>query len=178
MTPGPAPARGGHTELGRHGEPGEPRKPGGPGGRRARPGRAAALALWTVLAGCLLTGCGGARAAAGAPPTVEQIAARTGCVSPQLQVDAQELRQGMCKTARGQYSVTTFATEKGKQEWLDDALSYGGAYLVGTRWIVLGNTPEMLEPFRVTLGGTVRTGGHTMPSGEPMPQDHTMSEGH
>ncbi|MFC4536131.1 hypothetical protein, partial [Sphaerisporangium dianthi] len=143
------------------------------GGRRARWAAPAAAAL--IL--CALGGCGGAQAASGAPPTVEQIAVRTGCTAPRMQVDAKELRQGMCKTARGQYSVTTFASEKGKQEWLDDALSYGGAYLVGTRWIVLGNTPEMLEPFRATLGGTVRMGGHTMPSGEPMPQGHTAPTG-
>ncbi len=94
-----------------------------------------------------------------------------------MQVEADELRQGVCRTSKGQYSVTTFATEKGKQEWLDDALSYGGAYLIGTRWIVLGNTEEMLESFRATLGGSVRMGGHVMPSGEPMPQGHSMPPG-
>ncbi|WP_248963389.1 hypothetical protein [Sphaerisporangium perillae] len=138
--------------------------------------RVAAL-LGAAVTLCALAGCAGAQAAAGGPATVEEIAAKTGCAAPQMQVDAEELRQGVCKTSKGQYSVTTFATEKGKQEWLDDALSYGGAYLVGTRWIVLGNTTEMLEPFRATLGGTVRKGGHTMPSGQPMPQEHTMAPG-
>ncbi|MFB9252007.1 hypothetical protein ACFFWE_27535 [Sphaerisporangium melleum] len=112
-----------------------------------------------------VTACG-APASAGAPVTLEEIAARTGCTAPQMQVDADELRQGVCKTGRGQYSVTTFATEAGKRDWLDDALPYGGAYLVGARWIVLGNTPQMLEPFRETLGGTITTGGHGAPSGE------------
>ncbi|MFC4585281.1 hypothetical protein [Sphaerisporangium corydalis] len=131
--------------------------------------RVAALAGAAAVLG-VLAGCGAANGAtAAAPSTVEEIAMRTGCGSPKIQVDAAELRQGMCKTSKGQYSVTTFATEKGKQEWLDDALSYGGAYLIGTRWIVLGNTPEMLESFRGLLGGKVQVGGHKMPSGAPMP---------
>ena len=132
-------------------------------------GAAAALAA--------LAGCGTARGATGGPATVEEIAVRTGCGSPKIQVEAAELRQGICRTSKGQYSVTTFATEKGKQEWLDDALSYGGAYLIGTRWIVLGNTPEMLESFRVTLGGSLKLGGHVMPSGTPMRDGHSMAPG-
>jgi hypothetical protein len=139
-------------------------------------GHVAAL-LGTAVALGFLGGSGAARGAVGAPATVEEIAAKTGCAKPQMQVEADELRQGVCKTGKGQYSVTTFATEKGKQEWLDDALSYGGAYLIGTRWIVLGNTPEMLESFRQTLGGSVRMGGHAMPSGAPMPARHSMAPG-
>ncbi|MCW2879208.1 MAG: hypothetical protein JWQ95_3308 [Sphaerisporangium sp.] len=136
--------------------------------------RTAAL-LGAALTLCALGGCG--TSATGGPATVEEIAARTGCAEPHMQVDADELRQGVCKTSKGQYSVTTFATERGKQEWLDDALSYGGAYLIGTRWIVLGNTREMLESFRATLGGSVKIGGHAMPSGEPMPPGHSMAPG-
>ncbi|WP_424531246.1 hypothetical protein ACOZ38_15035 [Sphaerisporangium viridialbum] len=139
--------------------------------------RRTAVLLGAAFAVAALGGCGTARGATGGPATVEEIAARTGCAEPQMQVEADELRQGVCRTSKGQYSVTTFATEKGKQEWLDDALSYGGAYLIGTRWIVLGNTEEMLESFRATLGGSVRMGGHVMPSGEPMPQGHSMPPG-
>ncbi|WP_214411767.1 hypothetical protein [Sphaerisporangium fuscum] len=141
------------------------------------------IAALAVAAG-LLAGCGVARGATAAPPaatpgTVEQISAKTGCAEPQIQVQATELRQGMCRTAAGQYSVTTFATDQGQKEWLDDALSYGGAYLVGARWIVLGNTREMLEPFRAKLGGTI-TMGHTMPmpEGQPTSPGHPMPEGH
>jgi hypothetical protein len=124
--------------------------------------RRALATLVVVAAVCgALAGC----AAKGGPATVEEIAAMTGCPKPQMQVDADELRQAMCKTSKGQYSVTTFTTDRGQQEWLDDSQGYGGAYLVGTRWIVLGNTPEMLEAFRATLGGSVRSGGHVMPSG-------------
>jgi hypothetical protein len=134
-----------------------------------------AALLGAAIGLCALGGCGTARGAAvGGPATVEEIAARTGC-RPTIQVEAADIRQGMCKTSKGQYSVTTFTSERGKQEWLDDALSYGGAYLIGTRWIVLGNTRELLESFRTTLGGDVRMGGHMMPSGEPMPETHSTA---
>jgi hypothetical protein len=136
-----------------------------------------AALLGAVVALGALGGCAAARGATGGPATVEEIAARTGCGRPQMQVDAADIRQGVCKTSKGQYSVTTFATEKGKQEWLEDALDYGGAYLIGTRWIVLGNTREMLESFRATLGGSVRMGGHMAPSGGPAPEGHTMAPG-
>ncbi|MDH2427154.1 hypothetical protein [Sphaerisporangium sp. TRM90804] len=152
-------------------------------GRAPRPARPYAAVLLAAGLALAAGGCGaGAHGATGAPATVEELAAKTGCAKPQMQVDAAELRQAMCKTAKGQYSVTTFATEQGKQKWLEDALDYGGAYLIGTRWIVLGNTEEMLESFRGQLGGTVRRGGHVMPQdgatpGGPPPQhsgNHTQ----
>ncbi|RCG23989.1 hypothetical protein DQ384_33570 [Sphaerisporangium album] len=124
--------------------------------RRALAALTAAFAAAAALGGC---------AAKGGPATVEELAAMTGCPKPQIQVDATELRQAMCTTSKGRYSVTTFATDRGQREWLDDSLGYGGAYLEGTRWIVLANTPEMLETFRQTLGGSVRSNGHVMPSG-------------
>jgi hypothetical protein len=127
----------------------------------------------TALAATLaVTGFGASRGPAGGPATVEELAARTGCAKPSMQVNAAELRQGMCKTSLGQYSITTFATDQGKDQWLADAVDYGGAYLVGTRWILVGNTQAMLEHFRAQLGGTIRLGGHQGSGGAPSMPGH------
>jgi hypothetical protein len=147
----------------------------------SRATRAAAL----VIAAALLGGCGIAQGAArkaqgadGGPSTVEKLAAATGCAKPSITVDAKDLRTGICKMSADQgWSVTTFATDQGQKEWLEDALDYGGVYLVGTRWIVLGNTKELVEPFRAKLGGTIKVGGHMMPSNQPMPDGHSMTPG-
>ncbi|MBB6473190.1 hypothetical protein BJ992_002621 [Sphaerisporangium rubeum] len=130
---------------------------------------AAAAALAATL---LFTGFGASRGPAGGPATLEDLAARTGCARPSLQVDAAELRQGMCATPQGRYSITTFATDQGRDQWLADAVDYGGAYLVGTRWILVGNTQQMLEHFRAQLGGTIRLGGHQGPGGDPAMSGH------
>ncbi|GII89209.1 hypothetical protein Ssi03_71990 [Sphaerisporangium siamense] len=137
--------------------------------------RASAL-LGSALTLALVTGCGGGgeppgasaggtRADPGPPATLKQLAARTGCARPQVQTDAEELRQGVCKTGEGQYTVTTFSTDKGRDEWLAEAKKWGGAYLVGTRWVIAGNDPGMLRLFSEKVGGTVMSGGHEMPSG-------------
>ncbi|MFJ5262555.1 hypothetical protein ACIQAC_19020 [Streptomyces sp. NPDC088387] len=93
-------------------------------------------------------------AAAVAPAKVEVIANLTGC-KPEIRIDADELRQGICHTEKVDYLITTFPEEKYKRSWLDSAAVYGGKYLVGTRWIVSAKEPEMLEQFRTKLGGTI-----------------------
>jgi hypothetical protein len=133
--------------------------------------RATAL-LGSVLALALLTGCGGgdtsdkqglaaaggaAAANPGPPATLKQLATKTGCKKPQLQTDAEELRQGVCKTDKGQYTVTTFATDKGKAQWLEEAKKWGGNYLVGTRWVIAGNDPGVLQGFSESVGGNIET---------------------
>ncbi|GAA1255904.1 hypothetical protein GCM10009677_02400 [Sphaerisporangium rubeum] len=133
-------------------------------------GRAAAL-TGAVLALGLLTGCGGGdvpstpaaagQAAApvnpGPPATLKQLANRTGCKKPEVQTDADELRQGVCKTGKGQYTVTTFSTDDGKQQWLDEARKWGGSYLVGTRWVIAGNDTGLLQTFSEKVGGNLVT---------------------
>jgi hypothetical protein len=138
----------------------------------ARAGLAVAVVATALAATLAVTGFGASRGPAGGPATVEELAARTGCAKPSMQVNAAELRQGMCKTSLGQYSITTFATDQGKDQWLADAVDYGGAYLVGTRWILVGNTQAMLEHFRAQLGGTIRLGGHQGSGGAPSMPGH------
>lgn len=151
--------------------------------------RLAAVSAATLLGGVLLvTGCGsgsdsgsgsGSGSAEGsdgkAPETrtgtLEELAAMTTC-KPDVQIDADELRQGVCKIAEGRYVLTTFSTAKGKRAWLNEAKPYGGSYLVGSKWVAVG-TPELLGDLRTTLGGEVENGdNHGSGNGEEHGADH------
>ncbi|MET9828023.1 hypothetical protein ABZ078_01660 [Streptomyces sp. NPDC006385] len=101
-----------------------------------------------------------------APAKVEVIAALTGC-EVEIRTEADELREGVCRTKKGDYLITTFPAEKYKRTWLDAAAVYGGRYLVGTRWVVSAE-PGLLEQLRPRLGGTIQQArgmGPTAPSG-------------
>ncbi|MEU6543168.1 hypothetical protein [Streptomyces sp. NPDC046859] len=88
-----------------------------------------------------------------APAKVEVIAGLTGC-QVRIRTEADELREGVCRTKRGDYLVTTFPEERLKRDWLDAAAVYGGTYLVGTRWVVSAE-PAVLERLRPRLGGSI-----------------------
>ncbi|MEW2064254.1 hypothetical protein AB0899_26410 [Streptomyces sp. NPDC007002] len=132
-------------------------------GRGAR--RVAATAV--VLAGCLLlAGCStepadghGGRPRPTPKPaatgTLEELAQQAGC-DPNVQTDAAELRQANCSTDDGRYVLTTFATDRGQREWINEAKDYGGSYLVGRRWVAVGG-PDVVATLRGRLGGTVET---------------------
>ncbi|MEU2335057.1 hypothetical protein ABZ770_19435 [Streptomyces sp. NPDC006654] len=161
--------------------------------RRTRPGRPAAVPLSARLArGAAVAGslallpltaaCGGGgdegaegepsagastvsaqQAGVVAPAKVEVIAGLTGCTAT-IRVQAEELREGSCHTAAGDYLITTFPEDRLLEVWLDSAGSYRGTYLVGTRWVVSGR-PETLKAFRPKLGGDiVRLTGPAGPS--------------
>ncbi|MYV56925.1 hypothetical protein [Streptomyces sp. SID3212] len=93
-------------------------------------------------------------APAAAPANIEKIAALTGCEAD-IRTDADELREGVCVTARGSWTVTTFPEEKFKQTWLESAAMYGGTYLVGPRWAI-GGKPELLAQLRTKVGGNLQ----------------------
>ncbi|MBQ0985172.1 hypothetical protein KBZ10_11700 [Streptomyces sp. F63] len=126
-----------------------------------------------ALAGALLltAGCGGgdggADDRAGAPETatgtVEQLAGKAGCEKPNLQIDAEELRQGRCGEGDGRYVLATFATHRGQQDWLSEAEGYGGTYLVGPKWVAVGS-PEVVASLRGKLGGDIETGASHGPA--------------
>ncbi|MFK0124695.1 hypothetical protein ACIQSP_15425 [Streptomyces nigra] len=88
-----------------------------------------------------------------APAKIEVIAGLTGC-KVKIRTEADELREGVCRTKQGDYLVTTFPEEKLKRTWLESASVYGGTYLVGTRWVVSGK-PAVLERLRPRIGGTM-----------------------
>ncbi|MBQ0998751.1 hypothetical protein [Streptomyces sp. RK62] len=88
-----------------------------------------------------------------APAKIEVIAGLTGC-KVKIRTEADELREGVCRTKQGDYLVTTFPEEKLKRTWLESASVYGGTYLVGTRWVVSGK-PAVLERLRPRIGGSI-----------------------
>ncbi|WP_083959095.1 hypothetical protein [Herbidospora mongoliensis] len=98
-----------------------------------------------------------AKVDAGPAPTVEELAKKVGC-KVNIQVDAEELRTGACSTKAGDFFVNTFATEKGKDAWMDQAPEYN-PHLVGRLWTVLG-TRETLDKLRADLGGDLHLTDH------------------
>ncbi|MFJ8824975.1 hypothetical protein ACIREE_24745 [Streptomyces sp. NPDC102467] len=116
-----------------------------------------------------VTGCGahdnGSKIPRTASGSLEQLAHTAGC-RPDIQTDADELRQANCGKGSGRYVLATFATDRGQAEWLDAADDYGGTYLVGRKWIVVG-ADRVVTELRGRLGGTVERSSshHSMSSG-------------
>ncbi|AXE24037.1 hypothetical protein C0216_11735 [Streptomyces globosus] len=141
---------------------------------------AAALPVLLLCGGC---GEGGAAASPGGAPSpsaspaprpapLADIAGALGC-TPEVTVDAEELREGACGTGPTAYRMATFGTEEGRSAWLAEARAYGGTYLVGPRWVVTAGSAEALAPVRDRLGGTIESApGHGSPAaGGPSPHE-------
>ncbi|MFC5800298.1 hypothetical protein [Streptomyces formicae] len=139
----------------------------------------AALALTAVAA---LTGCGADDEEAPDAPetatgTLEQLAAKAEC-KPNIQTDAEELRQANCTTGDGKYVLATFATDRGQREWINEANDYGGSYLVGRKWVAVGDE-KVVAALRGRLGGTVEAGSsHDQHSGSGSGGGGGSEEGH
>jgi hypothetical protein len=124
------------------------------------------LAAFALLAG-LVAGCSsggwGDYVAAGetqkpaAILTVEQLSAKVGC-KPKMQVNASEIRTGYCKTPDGEFFVTTFKTQAGKDAWMDAAPEYN-PHLVGNLWTVLSSR-KVLDLLKERLGGDLHLTDH------------------
>ncbi|MFJ9027341.1 hypothetical protein ACIRQP_02205 [Streptomyces sp. NPDC102274] len=124
--------------------------------------------MLAALALALTAGCGGNGGNDGKAPTtpetetatatgsLEQIASKAEC-EPNIQTDADELRQGNCATDDGKYVLVTFATDRGLREWINEAKDYGGSYLVGRKWVAVGDE-TVVTALRGRLGGTVEAG--------------------
>ncbi|MET9419722.1 hypothetical protein ABZY06_03145 [Streptomyces sp. NPDC006540] len=98
----------------------------------------------------------GAKAPKTATGSLEDLARQAEC-EPNIQTDADELRQANCRTADGKYILATFATDRGQREWINEANDYGGTYLVGRKWVAVGDE-KVVAALRDRLGGTVETG--------------------
>ncbi|WP_133909958.1 hypothetical protein [Streptomyces sp. NBC_00582] len=129
---------------------------------------AATAAAALVLAGCASASSGKAEVAVptAATGSLEHLAAEVDC-TPNMQTDADELRQAICKTSAGKFLLLTFATDRGQREWLNGAKDYGGHYLVGRKWVAVGEETSTVTTLRKTLGGDVEEG-----------TDHAAHSGH
>lgn len=118
------------------------------------------LAVAGAAAALALAGCGADTKAATIPTTatgsLESLAAQVKC-KPDIQTDADELREAICKTGDGKFVLTTFATDRGQREWINDAKDYGGFYLVGRKWVAVGSD-ALVKKLRATLGGDEEIG--------------------
>ncbi|MGP4010993.1 hypothetical protein [Streptomyces sp. 4N124] len=122
------------------------------------------LALVGAAAALALTGCGSGDDQAAVPETatgsLEHLAAEAKC-KPDLQTDADEIRQAICKTGKEKYVLATFATDRGQREWINGAKDYGGYYLVGRKWVAVGEE-QTVTALQSTLGGTMEEGSAHM----------------
>ncbi|GAB2772736.1 lipoprotein [Streptomyces chlorus] len=118
------------------------------------------LALTGAVAVLALAGCGSGGGESEVPATatgsLEHLAAEVKC-KPNMQTDADTIRQAICKTGKEKYVLATFATDRGQREWIDMAKDYGGFYLVGRKWVAVGEE-NVLDDLRGRLGGDVEEG--------------------
>ncbi|WP_152869231.1 hypothetical protein [Streptomyces acidicola] len=137
----------------------------------------AGSAVAVVAALMMLTGCGsdgGGSDGGGekklpetATGSLENIANEVGC-KPDMQTDADTIRQAICKNTDGKFNgkfvLATFATDRGQREWLNGAKDYGGYYLVGRKWVAVGEQ-KTVTALRGRLGGTMEEGSDHMNGG-------------
>lgn len=126
------------------------------------------LALTGAVAALALAGCGtGGDGEDRVPPTatgsLERLAAEAKC-EPNMQTDADTIRQALCEKGGEKYVLATFATDRGQREWLNTAKDYGGYYLVGRKWVAVGEE-RTVTALRGTLGGTMEEGSEHMNPG-------------
>jgi len=118
------------------------------------------LAAAAAAAALLLAGCASGDQETAVPKTatgsLEHIAAEVKC-TPDMQTDADEIRQAVCKNADGKFILATFATDRGLREWINSAKDYGGHYLVGRKWVAVGES-STVTALRTTLGGDIEEG--------------------
>ncbi|MFC4054968.1 hypothetical protein ACFOY4_35225 [Actinomadura syzygii] len=94
---------------------------------------------------------------AGAPADIEELASKIGCTQITGKRNVRDLRQGACRTSQGRYTMVTFGTDRNRDAWLSEATKWGGAYLVGSRFAVVG-TPQSLESIKARVGGELKMG--------------------
>ncbi|MEG3626350.1 hypothetical protein [Streptomyces poriticola] len=118
-------------------------------------------ALAGAVAVLALTGCGAGTDGAGDVPetatgNLEQLAAEVKC-EPNMQTDADQIRQAICAKGDEKYVLVTFATDRGQREWINTAKDYGGYYLVGRKWVAVGHE-DTLTTLQGRLGGAMEVG--------------------
>jgi hypothetical protein len=127
-----------------------------------------ATVVAAVVAGAVI-GLGGAewytsrneaKPAAAAPErSIEEIASTIGCKPQQIGKNS-EFRQSACVTGNTRLTILSFVSNQKMFDWIKEAEGYGGAYLVGTKWLVTTNSAETLDPLVSKLGGRVMLDSH------------------
>ncbi|CAL9426798.1 hypothetical protein [Streptomyces sp. enrichment culture] len=133
------------------------------------------LAAAALVAAVALTGCGGGDGGDAVPETatgsLEHLAAEAKCTAPNMQTDADTIRQAICEEGEEKYILATFSTDRGQREWINTAKDYGGYYLVGRKWVAVGHE-DVVADLRGRLGGDLEQGvqhgggGHSAGHGE------------
>ncbi|MEU9898218.1 hypothetical protein ACIBCS_15595 [Streptomyces phaeochromogenes] len=131
--------------------------------KRLAVGTAGAVTALLAVTGCGSEDGGEKKVPETASGSLEQIASEAGC-KPDMQTDADTIRQAICKTSGGKYILATFATDRGQREWLNGAKDYGGYYLVGRKWVAVGEQ-KTVTALRGQLGGTMEEGSEHMNPG-------------
>ncbi|MFP3990892.1 hypothetical protein U9R90_26170 [Streptomyces sp. E11-3] len=118
------------------------------------------LAAGAAVLALLATGCttDGDSVPDTAEGSLEELAAKVDC-DPSASREAAELRQANCETDDGRFVLATFSTDRGQREWLNEANDYGGTYLVGRKWVAVGDK-KVVTALRGQLGGTVEESSH------------------
>ncbi|MFF8091722.1 hypothetical protein [Streptomyces sp. NPDC016675] len=116
----------------------------------------AAAAAVVALTGCGADGDGTAAVPETATGSLEHLAAEVEC-DPNMQTDADTIRQALCEKGEEKYVLATFATDRGQREWINTAKDYGGHYLVGRKWVAVGHE-DVVAGLRGRLGGTLEEG--------------------
>lgn len=118
----------------------------------------AAASVVALLGGCSDSGGGTAAVSAnGAPPTVEKLASALKC-KVKITKKVEDYRLGTCKKDKTLFTLITFKDNEAKRGWLDFSKSYGGTYLVGSRWLALADADTKLAPVQAKFGGTIEEG--------------------
>ncbi|MGP4051103.1 hypothetical protein [Streptomyces sp. 2A115] len=138
--------------------------------------RLAGGAVAVAAALLALTGCGsddgGEKVPETASGSLEHLASEAGC-KPNMQTDADTIRQAICKNSGGKFVLATFATDRGQREWLNGAKDYGGYYLVGRKWVAVG-AEKTVTALRGRLGGIMEEGSeHMNPGGSHNKSGHS-----
>ncbi|MFI8945665.1 hypothetical protein ACIGO6_04025 [Streptomyces sp. NPDC053750] len=124
--------------------------------RLTRPMLAPAAAAVLALTGCGSHGDGEAAVPETATGSLEHLAAEVQC-DPDMQTDADTIRQALCGKGGEKFVLATFATDRGQREWINTAKDYGGYYLVGRKWVAVGHE-DVVTDLRGRLGGTLEQG--------------------
>jgi hypothetical protein len=139
------------------------------------------LALTGAAAVLALTGCGSDGNGEAAVPrtatgSLEHLAAEAKC-APNMQTDADTIRQAICEKGDEKYVLATFSTDRGQREWINTAKDYGGYYLVGRKWVAVGHE-DVVTDLRGRLGGDLEQGTQHGGGGGGHSAGHDEHAGH